>query len=174
MTTFKSATFAIFSATAFTAFVVTSPMTAQDRGLDMGGPCVNGRMPAQIRGGTMGIMGREGMMGMAGMQDHLEARIAFIETELKITDTQMPQWTAFADTLRANARRLGEMRSSMMERGTGASMSAPDRLVRTEKMMTAMIEALKATTSDLAPLYAELTDDQKKIADQLIYGPMGM
>jgi hypothetical protein len=132
-------------------------------------------MPPQIHSGAMGMMGREGMMGMAGMEDHLEARIAFIETELKITDTQMPQWTVFADTLRANAKRLSEMRSSMMERGTGGtSMSAPDRLVRMEKMMTAMIEALKATTSDLAPLYAELTDDQKKTADQLIYGPMGM
>jgi hypothetical protein len=41
-------------------------------------------------------------------------------------------------------------------------------------MMPTMVESLKATKVALAPLYGVLTDDQKKIADQLIHGPMGM
>ena len=41
-------------------------------------------------------------------------------------------------------------------------------------MMTAMTDAIKATKSTLTPLYALLSDAQKKVADQLIQGPMGM
>jgi len=37
-----------------------------------------------------------------------------------------------------------------------------------------MTEAVKASKSTLAPLYAVLTDEQKKMADQLIHEPMGM
>jgi hypothetical protein len=33
---------------------------------------------------------------------------------------------------------------------------------------------VKATRSALEPLYAALSDEQKKMADQLIHGPMGM
>ena len=56
----------------------------------------------------------------------------------------------------------------------GQSLSAPDRLDRMERMMTTMLDATKATKSALGPLYAVLSDDQKKTADQLIRGPMGM
>jgi hypothetical protein len=121
---------------------------------------------------------RMGMMGMMGMADHVEGRIAFLKVELKITEAQMPQWNAFADALRENARRMGGMPAMMMQGGMmggdGASVSAPDRLDRMEKMMTAMLETIKATRAAVAPLYAVLTDEQKKVADQLIHGPMGM
>jgi hypothetical protein len=137
-----------------------------------------GMMGMMGQGGMMGMMGQGGMMGMMAMADHVEGRISFLKTELKITDPQMPQWNAFADALRANARRMSEMRNTTMQGGmsgqSGASVSAPDRLDRMEKMMTAMTEAVKASKSTLAPLYAVLTDEQKKMADQLIHGPMGM
>lgn len=161
----------------------------------MMGPGRSGQMPRQMPGGMMGdgaggpmmgmmmgMMGQGGMMPMMGiggmMGDHVEGRIAFLKTELKITDTQTPQWNAFADTLRANALRMSEMQNTMMQGGMmgqgGASVSAPDRLDRMEKMMATMVESLKATKATLAPLYAVLTDEQKKVADQLIHGPMGM
>ena len=126
----------------------------------------------------MGGPGHMGMMGMMGMADHVEGRIAFIKAELNITEAQMPQWNAFADALRKNARRMGGMPAMMMQGGMmgqdGASVSAPDQLDRMEKMMMAMLETIKATRAALAPLYAVLTDEQKKVADQLIHGPMGM
>ena len=56
----------------------------------------------------------------------------------------------------------------------GAAMNAPDRLDRMEKMMSAMLEAVKGTKAALTPLYAVFTEEQKKLADQLIRGPMGM
>ena len=129
-------------------------------------------------GSGMPMMGGPGRMGMMGMADHVEGRIAFLKAELKITEAQMPQWNAFSDALRENARRIGGMTGMTMQGGmTGqdsASVNAPDRLDRMEKMMTTMLEAIKATKAALAPLYAVLTDEQKKLADQLIHGPMGM
>ncbi len=174
MTPFKLAT-PILAAAAFAATALTSPIAAQPAPQGRMGP--GGQMPPQMRGGMMGMMNHE-MMGMA---EHIEGRIAFLKTELKITDAQMPQWTAFADTLRANAKRMSEMRNSMMQGGMmqngragDASISALDRLDRMEKMTTAMTETIKATKSTLTPLYGVLSDAQKKVADQLIQGPMGM
>ena len=92
-------------------------------------------------------------------------------TELKITDGQSPQWNAFAEALRANARRMTEMHGMM---GQGASQSAPERLDHMEKMMAAMLEAVRSTKAALTPLYAVLNDEQKKTADTLLQGPMGM
>jgi len=129
-------------------------------------------MPMMRGGGPMG------MRGMMGMADHAEGRIAFLKTELKITDAQMPQWNAFAEALRANARRMSGMHETMMQGGMmnqgNAPMSAPDRLDRMERAMTAMLEGLKEMKAALTPLYAVLTEEQKKVADQLIHGPMGM
>ena len=170
MTPFKTSATTILTAAAFAATVLVSPIAAQPAPQGRMGP--DGQMPPQMRDGMMGMMGHE-MMGMA---DHVEGRIAFLKTELKITDVQMPQWTAFADTLRANAKRMSGMRNSMMQGGRAgdASISAAERLDRMEKMMTAMTEAIKATKSTLTPLYGVLSDAQKKVADQLIHGPMGM
>jgi hypothetical protein len=179
MPSLKSARITL-SAVTFAALVATSPIVAQPASQGDGpgimGPGSSGQTPPQMRGGMMGMMGQGGMMGIMGIADHVEGRIAFLKTELKITDPQMPQWTAFADALRSNAKRMSDMRNTMMQGGVpdGVSMSAPDRLNRMERMMTAMTEAVKATKSALTPLYDVLTDDQQKIADQLIQAPMGL
>ena len=113
-----------------------------------------------------------GMGAMMGMAQHVEGRIAFLRTELKITDGQSPQWNVFAEALRANARRMTEMHEMMM--GQGVSQSAPERLDHMEKMMAGMLEAVRSTKAALTPLYAVLSDEQKKTADTLLQGPMGM
>ena len=43
-----------------------------------------------------------------------------------------------------------------------------------EKMMTTMLEVVKTMKSPLGSLYAVLSDEQRKVADQLIHGPMAM
>ena len=43
-----------------------------------------------------------------------------------------------------------------------------------EKMMTAHLEALRKFKAAVDPLYAALSDEQKKTADELLIGPMGM
>ena len=139
--------------------------------------------PPMMQGDTMPMMkgmqhgGMMPMMGMMGMADHVEGRIAFLKAELKITDAQQSQWNTFADTIRSNAQRIGEMRGTMMQggmMGQTATLTAPDRLDRMEKTMTAMVEAVRTTKAALGPLYAILSDEQKKMADALLHGPMGM
>jgi LTXXQ motif family protein len=183
MTTFKSA--AMLVALAFAALVSSGPIAAQptpqERGPSMmqqrGSGQTQAQMPNGMMGmmglGVMGMMGQGGMMPMMGMGEHVEGRIAFLRTELKIADAQLPQWNAFADALRANATRMSEMRNTMMQGGQGGtSLSASAKLDQMERMMTGMLDAVKATKAALGPLYAVLSDDQKKMADQLIQGPM--
>jgi LTXXQ motif family protein len=137
--------------------------------------------PAMPGGGSMMgmmrmMMGKDGMGGMpmmAAMAEHVEGRLAFLKTELKITDAQLPLWNTFAQAVRDNAKAMQEiMHGGMM----GASQSAklPDKLAMREKMMTAHLEALRKLKTAVDPLYTALGDEQKKTADEIMLGPMGM
>ncbi len=155
-------------------------MMGRDRaGGMMGGGMMEGGMAEMMPMMRNMVGAHGGMMGMLGMEDHVEGRIAFLKAELKITDAQMSTWNPFADALRANGRRMTEMQNLMMQGGMtgqgGAPASAPERLDRMETMMTGALEAVKATKSALMPLYAVLTDEQKKTADELLNSDrMGM
>jgi hypothetical protein len=152
-------------------------------------PGASGNAP--MMGGMMGQPdGQSGMMGnmgammpmmrqMMGQQDgmgmpfeHTEGRIAFLKTELKITDAQTPQWNAFADALRANAKTHQAMHEQMTKGGMPSSW--PERLTFQQKALSTRLDGLKALETAAKPLYAVLTDDQRKLADQLLSGPMGM
>ena len=54
------------------------------------------------------------------------------------------------------------------------SANLPDRLDQHEQLMATQLDAVRAMNKSLKPLYAALSDDQKKTADQLFWGPMGM
>ena len=56
--------------------------------------------------------------------------------------------------------------------GSGATL--PDKLANREKTMAARLEQLRKLKATVEPLYAALSDEQKKTADELIFGPMGM
>jgi hypothetical protein len=145
-----------------------------------------GGMPSMMgQGAQMGMMGdmrqmmsmMRNMMTMMGAQSGMmsadvEGRIASLKTELKITDAQTAQWNRFADALRATAKSMNGMFEQMMQ--TGAAATLPARLDRHEKMMSAHLNSLKTLKDAAEPLYAALSDDQKKIADRLMVGPMGM
>ena len=121
------------------------------------------------------MMGEDGMTGMpmmAAMTGHIEGRLAFLKTELKITDAQLLLWNAVADAIRANAKGMGAMAEGMMGGTQGATL--PDKLATREKMLTARLEALRKLKAAVDPLYASLSDEQKTTADELIMGPMGM
>ncbi len=132
--------------------------------------------PAQDR--AMGAQGHQMMMGGdgAGMMPmmqprHVEGRIAFLKTELKITDAQSQQWNGFADVLRANAKAMMTMHDQMMH--DGATASAPEQAEHAIKMLSARLDALKATAAAETALYAVLSDAQKKTADELLSPSMG-
>ena len=130
-----------------------------------------GAMPPMNMGNMMRRMmgGGEGMAMMPGQ--HIEGRVAFLKAELGITDVQMPQWNAYADTLRANGRGMQGMMAKMMQ--AGMPTTAPARADAMMQMMTAHLEAMKPMVSAGKALYAVLSDAQKKMADELMAGPMG-
>ena len=158
-----------------------------------------GMMEQGMMGGPQGMMGNRGMMGgnmpmgnmmqmmgqsgaetgcagMSGMAtiDRVEGRIAFLKTELKITDAQGAAWNAFADALRTNAKSLGEVRASMMPQAGAGQQGLVDRLAQQEQWLAARLEGTRAIKSALTNLVSTLSDEQKKTADELLAPHMGM
>jgi len=148
-----------------------TPPAAGMRGPGMpgGGMAGTGGMPIM---GMMRMMGQDGMGGMSMMAGHLEGRLAFLQTELKITGAQLPLWNAVADAIRVNAKTIGGMAEGMM--GSMQAGALPEKLAGREKMLTAHLEALRKFKAAVDPLYAALNDEQKKTADELLIRPMGM
>jgi len=136
----------------------------------MSGNQMSGVVGMPMMGMMRMMMGPDGMGMMAG---HVEGRLAFLKTELKITDAQLPLWNAVADAFRANAKSMGEMMSGGMM-GSSQTATLPEKLALHEKMMTAHLEGLRRLKTAVDPLYAALSPEQKKTADELVMGPMGM
>jgi LTXXQ motif family protein len=134
------------------------------------GPAMAGAQnPAVGPHGHQMMMGGDQADTMPIMQPrHIEGRIAFLRTELRITDAQSQQWNAFADALRANAKAMTGMHGQM----PGAGATAPERAERQVKAMSTFLDGMKAIAGAETALYAVLGDEQKKTADELL--PMGM
>lgn len=135
-----------------------------------------GNMMRMMAGGP-GRMRPPGMGPMAEMMapEHVEGRIAFLKTELKITSEQEASWNAFADILRANA---GGMKDGMMQMpdamGTpgGAAANPLQRLERRESMLNSRLEGVRKLKAALEPLYQSFGAEQKQMADKLLLPPM--
>jgi hypothetical protein len=133
-----------------------------------------GMMGAHGMGGQCMMMGGMAGMGMmSAMTGHVEGRLAFLKTELKITDAQLPLWNKFADAVRNNAKTAGKV---MQGSAAGFSQSAtvPDRLAAREKLLAAQLDALQKLKVAVDPLYAALSAEQKKTADEIMLAPMGV
>jgi LTXXQ motif family protein len=74
--------------------------------------------------------------------------------------------------MRATAGSMNEMYQQMMQSGAAATL--PARLERRETLLSGHLSRVKALKEALDPLYASFSDEQKKIADSLMIGPMGM
>ena len=134
--------------------------------------------------GPRGMTGYGGpgswMMGQGGssqamcnvMANHIEGRLAYIKTELKITEAQESLWNTYAAAARDNANAMRAHCTTMMSKRSGSSLS--DRLEQHEQLMATQLDALRAMNKTLKPLYAALSESQKQTADQLFWGPMGM
>ena len=131
-------------------------------------------MPSAGGPGAMQMMQmRQGGQMMPGMMqfEHIEGRIAYIKAELAITEAQAPQWNAFAEILRTNAKSMREGMAKMMQ--TGMPTTAPARADAMVQMMTMHLDGMKSMATAGKALYAVLTDAQKKLADDMMHGPMG-
>jgi hypothetical protein len=124
---------------------------------------------------SMRMMGPGG--AGVGTIDRVEGRVAFLRAELKITDAQTAVWNTFADALRANAKKLGDMRASMMSPSGAGQPQAPtitERVESQERWLQARLEGVRTMKTALSKLYESLSDDQKKSANELLAPHMGM
>jgi hypothetical protein len=146
---------------------------------------VMGDMPmTNMMGGGMPMMNIMAMMRMMEMMgpgmaaiDRIEGRIAFLRAELNITEAQASAWNAFADAMRTNAKKLAEVRASMMARPDAGQQQAPtmaERLDQQERWLLARLEGTRALKSAVTNLYGTLSEDQKKTANELLAPQMGM
>lgn len=100
-----------------------------------------------------------------GMSRMIDQRLADMRAQLQITHAQEPEWGRFARVMRANARALDLANRRRAER--------IDSMNAVENMMSyARIERRRGMDIDrLVPafraLYASLTPDQKRTADEL-------
>ena len=106
------------------------------------------------------------------MSSNTEGRIASLKAELKITESQSALWNRFAESLRTVARSVNDLHGQMMHPGVDKEL--PARLEHQEKMLGAHLKSVQALKDAVDPLYASFSNEQKKIADGLMIGPMGM
>lgn len=127
----------------------------------MGGGCpMMGMMDHGMRGQGM-MWGRQ-----AGMAAMVDARLAYLKDELKITDAEGEAWNGYAEAIKGRVTNMQSMRQGMidaMQKG-----GAIERMDARINGMEAILEAMKAFKPATEKLYGVLTAEQKKIADELI------
>jgi len=119
-----------------------------------------------------------GPMGQMMSPDHVEGRIAFLRTELNVTDAQQSLWQAVADALRANASAAKDMMAGMggaMMPSDVESVSPLQSIEHHERMLSTRLDSLRKLKAALKPFYATLNHAQKSVADKLLMpAPVGM
>jgi hypothetical protein len=96
----------------------------------------------------------------------IEGRIAFLRAELKITNAQAAAFDGVANAMRENDRAMRAAFEARRQQGQQQT-NLLDRLERRQKGAEAMAAATGRLKAAWSPLYASLSDDQKKTADEL-------
>lgn len=155
------------------AAVLTVPVLAHDGGSGWGRGWGFGHM--------MGGGHRQGpMMGQGwqeGMLERIDGRLAFLKTELKITEAQKAAWNELATTIRDTAETHNALMRGMMADMQGGEFfkkPLPERLTIRLTHMESRIEQIKGVQASVGKLYAVLDDSQKKVADEIALPMMGM
>jgi hypothetical protein len=125
-----------------------------------------------MMGGDMGRMMQQmmqGRMAAASMQPfrRIEGQLAYSRAELRITDAQAQPWNTFADAVRAQAERLRQATQQAMPGATEPG-PAPQQMERRIALLSAHLEAMRAVAAAATPLYAALSEEQRRTADELM------
>ena len=98
---------------------------------------------------------------------HIEGRIAYMKAELKITDAQAPQFERVAQAMRDNAKSVDQAMQQM--RGNrDQPQNAVERLEARSQFASLRAQGSQRFLDAFKPLYASLSDDQKKAADEML------
>ena len=138
---------------------------------DQMGAMMQGMMAQMPMMQMMKAMQGQDAMGGLDLTERVEGRIAFLKAELAITDKQADTWNAFADALRAYSAALKSAHPA------GMDTMAPDLLARLDKsemQLSAELDGVRGLKAALTPLWAELTDEQRSTATELLPVHMGL
>jgi hypothetical protein len=97
--------------------------------------------------------------------DRVEARIKELHAKLEITPAQEESWNSVAQVMRDDAKTMEALIKARSEKAS--AMSAVDDLKSYGEIAEAHANGLKKFTSVFEPLYAGMSDAQKKSADTL-------
>ena len=98
-------------------------------------------------------------------QAAVDQRIKTLQSQLGITDAQMPLWSAFAQAMRDNAAAtdaLFTQRASAV-----ATMNAPDNMHSYAQIARAYADNTERLATAFDSLYASLSETQKQAADTM-------
>jgi hypothetical protein len=98
--------------------------------------------------------------------ERIDRRLAFLHQRLGITPAQEAAWTEFATELRNTATAV--QRDRGMRGAERGPMSAVQRLELRQRMLEKRSADLDRELHALRPLYASFSDEQKRVADQLL------
>lgn len=130
--------------------------------------------PDHMMGGGYGMMMD---VGRSAMQERIEGRLAFLKTELKITESQSGAWDELAGTIRSTSKAHNKLMRDMIAKVHDedfAKMALPERLDLMETNMQARLDQMKQVKGALTGLYAVLDNEQREAANEIMLPMMGM
>ena len=107
--------------------------------------------------------------------ERLEAQLAYISTALKITPAQQSQWDAYVNVRRNQAtamdRLIQERRARMAQRPADAQRpTLIERRERQRERLGAATQRLDELRTVETPLYASLSAEQQRVANEVLLG----
>lgn len=105
--------------------------------------------------------------GTASKTDRVEARITELHTKLKITPVQKGLWDNVTQVMRDNAKTMEALIKARSEKAS--TTTAVDDLKSYGNIAEAHADGLKKFIPVFEPLYASMSDAQKKDADTLFH-----
>jgi prophage DNA circulation protein len=101
----------------------------------------------------------------AATQAAVDQRIRTLQSQLGITEAQMPLWSAFSQAMRDNAAATDALFTQRA--GAVATMNAPDNMHSYAQIARAYADNTERLATAFDSLYASLSDTQKQAADTL-------
>ena len=127
-----------------------------------------GNVAANISGGCchkMSTLLDHPNRNSATTQAAVDQRIRTLQSQLGITEAQMPLWSAFAQAMRENAAATDAL---FNQRASAVStMNAPDNMHSYAQIARAYADNTDRLATAFDSLYASLSDTQKQAADTL-------
>lgn len=114
----------------------------------------------------MGSMpGMGATSGTTDVTERIEGRIAFLKAEMQITDKQMADWNALADSLRSGRQHLVDARKLLV---MDDKTNSADRIEHYERHLAERLEAVRSARTAFTRLYPTLNEAQKQTADTIL------